>query len=146
MNSTVQAILFPRSRFTTSSARAWAEKNGYSPLKYHVTRRYVRARIIEPSRLAGAPMRTIDFGQGIRAVIVMSHAVYSPMPRRAPKRKGAGTTRPNARYATQRPRQRVRARAGGGYFDTHPALLENLVTTGLVAAAIAGIVAATRKK
>lgn len=46
--SNVQALLFPKSRYTVDKAKRWAATNGYHPLKYHVTNNYIRARIKQP--------------------------------------------------------------------------------------------------
>lgn len=62
----VQTLLFPRSSFSPSSAKAWARKHGFRSGKIDVTDQYVRIRQLPP----GGRMRTIQFqNTPVRAVV-----------------------------------------------------------------------------
>jgi len=63
----VQALLFERPKWTSSSAKAWAHEHDYKSVKAHVTDHYVRLRQFAP--VPGTQKRTITFGDGIKAVI-----------------------------------------------------------------------------
>jgi len=64
----VQSLLFPRDRYTPSSAKAWADAHGYRSGKVDVTSDYVRIRQAPPSHFR--LLRTIPFGHsGIKAVV-----------------------------------------------------------------------------
>lgn len=68
--TTVQSLLFPRSKFDASSARRWARQHGYRATKTHTTGDYVRVRQRPPSEFKARSFRTIPFGHsGIKAVI-----------------------------------------------------------------------------
>lgn len=47
MNHT-QALLFPRTKYSLNTAKRWTKTHGYHPIKYHVTDKYVRARLVPP--------------------------------------------------------------------------------------------------
>jgi hypothetical protein len=67
-SSTVQTLIFPRSRFTTSSAKSWARRHGFRSGKVDVTDRSIRLRQRSPSGFKR--MRTKRFGDsGISAVM-----------------------------------------------------------------------------
>lgn len=63
----VQALLFDRKRFNLTRVRSWLSKHGYSPLKFHITINYIRARLEEPSKRHH--YRIIEFKPGVKAVI-----------------------------------------------------------------------------
>lgn len=63
----VQALLFARPGWSPISARVWAQRHGFKPIKTHVTTRYVRLRLHVPVR--GAEKRTVVFGDGIKAIV-----------------------------------------------------------------------------
>jgi hypothetical protein len=65
--SKVQTLIFPRSRFTTSSAKAWARRNGFLAGKVDVTDRSIRLRQRSPSGFSR--MRTISMGPDVKAVV-----------------------------------------------------------------------------
>lgn len=45
----VQSVIFPLTRFTEQTARAWLQANGYNPKgKMHITSNYLRFRQTEP--------------------------------------------------------------------------------------------------
>jgi hypothetical protein len=68
--TTVQSLLFPRSEFSPSEARAWARGHGYRTSKTHVTGEHVRLRQRPPGDFARSSFRTISFGgSGIKAVV-----------------------------------------------------------------------------
>lgn len=63
----MQSLLFPRDRFTPSSAKAWAKKHGYRTGKVDVTAEHVRLRQASPSSFKR--MRTIKMGRDVKAVV-----------------------------------------------------------------------------
>jgi len=65
--SNIQALLFPKSRYTVNKAKRWATSNGYHPLKYHVTDNYIRARIKHPDS-SRYNYRTGHIANNIKAV------------------------------------------------------------------------------
>jgi len=67
--SEVQALLFPREKWsTTASARRWAKLHGFKTPKTHVTTNYIRIRQRDPSEFT--EFRTIELGDsGVKAVV-----------------------------------------------------------------------------
>lgn len=63
----VQSLLFARTAWDPSRARAWARAHGYHAGKVDVTDNYVRLRQAPPSRFR--VLRTVTFGRGIKAVV-----------------------------------------------------------------------------
>ena len=64
----VQSLLFPRDKFTTAQAKAWAKKHGYKHGKVDVTAHYIRMRQRDPSDFKTE--RTIPLGDsGVKAVV-----------------------------------------------------------------------------
>jgi hypothetical protein len=64
----VQSLLFPKKRFSTRDAQAWARRHGYRFGKVDVTDRYIRLRQQAPGKTR--TKRTIPFGHtGIKAVV-----------------------------------------------------------------------------
>lgn len=69
-STTVQTLLFPRSRFDARSARSWARSHGYRAGKAHVSGEHIRVRQRDPGEFRRSSFRTIAFGgSGIQAVI-----------------------------------------------------------------------------
>jgi hypothetical protein len=64
--SEVQSLLFDK-QWTVPEAKDWARAHGYRSAKVHETDNYIRLRQFEP--VAGKEKRTINFGQGIKAII-----------------------------------------------------------------------------
>jgi hypothetical protein len=65
----VQALLFDRKKWTVPRAKKWINKNGYKHPKLHTTKNYLRFRQTDPGEFAKGSFRTIDFGDGIKAVV-----------------------------------------------------------------------------
>lgn len=66
--SVVQTLLFPKDKFTVTSAKAWARKHGKKSGKVDVTEKYIRLRQLSPGGFAR--MRNIPLGSsGVRAVV-----------------------------------------------------------------------------
>lgn len=117
----IQSILFDRSKYNTRSASTWATKHGYSPLKYHVTPNFVRARIIPP--VAGRKYRMVHMSPVVRAVYMApdkGHTGSGRVRRVArrvkatrPRKPAGGRMRRNYKIDTsKRPTRR-----GGSVFD-----------------------------
>lgn len=62
----LQAILFDIRKWDADSALKWMIKNKYNPIKLHITRNYIRFRLKTPKKSKN--YRTVDFGQGIKAI------------------------------------------------------------------------------
>lgn len=63
----VQTILFPKRRFTTAKAKAWAKKHGYRYGKVDVTKNYLRLRQLDPKKVK--VRATVTLAKGVLAVI-----------------------------------------------------------------------------
>jgi hypothetical protein len=69
-STTVQTLLFPRPRFGSSRAKAWARAHGYVAPKTDLTANYVRIRQKPPGDFKKGSLRTINLGRsGVRAVV-----------------------------------------------------------------------------
>lgn len=57
----IQAILFDRDHWTTSSARTWLKKNDHTPIKRaHTTDNFIRYRLEEPSNFKHFITKKLD--------------------------------------------------------------------------------------
>jgi hypothetical protein len=65
--SRVQTLIFPRSRFTPSSAKAWARKHRFKSGKVDITGQSIRIRQLPPGGFSR--MRTISLGPSVKAVV-----------------------------------------------------------------------------
>jgi hypothetical protein len=66
----VQTLLFPKDRFTPSSARAWARSHDFASAKVDVTADLIRIRNRPPSVFVRGSFRTIPMSRdGIQAVV-----------------------------------------------------------------------------
>lgn len=65
----IQTLLFDRSAFQPSQAKAWAKKHGYRSTGLDVTENYTRIRQVDPDRFQRDSFRTIDLTDGVRAVV-----------------------------------------------------------------------------
>jgi len=65
----VQALLFDRDMWSASQARSWIGKNGFIAPKLHKTENYLRFRQSDPAEFKKGSFRTIDFGEGIKAIV-----------------------------------------------------------------------------
>jgi hypothetical protein len=69
-STTVQTLIFPKSKYSESRAKAWSMAHGYVVHKTDVTSQSIRIRQRPPSKFQKGSLRTISFGRsGIRAVI-----------------------------------------------------------------------------
>lgn len=64
--SEVQSLLFDREYYEVGDAKRWARKHGFKAGKVHETDHYIRLRQKKPS---GEPCRTIEFKEGVKAVV-----------------------------------------------------------------------------
>jgi hypothetical protein len=130
----VQALLFDRDHYDEDSTLRWLDDHGYHPLKLHTTPKFVRARLMEPP---AKPMRIIDFGKHIRAIVVL------PKNTKHMERHGKMSGRSMVTQASKRGKMRG---GGWGYLDAHPNLIGDIVTTGLAGLAAYGIYRAVKAK
>jgi len=67
----VQTLLLPRSQFTPVQAKAWAKRHKFKAEKVDVPERgaFVRVRQHPPGYFHEDTFRTIEFGEGIKAVV-----------------------------------------------------------------------------
>ena len=170
--SQIQAVLFDKHHNTPSYANGWLARNQMRPIKpFHITDRYIRSRINQPS----PPMRTIalDKDRNIKAVV----NVVSGRGVRRRHKKGRGVIGSDlaagaatvgsilAAIAAKKIYDKVKGkgialhpkskpipqrhlpvrRYGAGYLDSNPMLIESLLTSALAGLAIAGIVKAAKK-
>ena len=114
----VQSLIFDRSAWTASQAKAWAKSHGYKHGKVDVTDKSIRIRQLDPKKFK--TKRTVSFGRGIRAVVAregmkMATTKKSRRPRRkaasAPKRRRKKARKVRAVQARRR-RRHKRRRAG----------------------------------
>lgn len=63
----VQSVMFPKSRWSRSEARAWLREHGYHGLAVDEKPNTLRYRQVDPKRCG--MFRTITFGKGIKAVV-----------------------------------------------------------------------------
>jgi hypothetical protein len=63
----VQSLLFSRSAWSPSKAKAWARSHGYRSGKVDMTEKNIRLRQKSPS--GKHTFRTVTFGRGIKAVV-----------------------------------------------------------------------------
>lgn len=74
-HSKIQSLLFPKDKFTSDSAMAWAESHHFfskfgNKKQPDITEDYVRLRQKNPSKKDNVHFATVDFGEsGIKAVI-----------------------------------------------------------------------------
>jgi hypothetical protein len=66
-DSEVQTLLFPRSKYTTAQAKAWAKRHGYKFAKVDIRPETIRIRQHVPSRYKR--LRTIELGRDVSAVV-----------------------------------------------------------------------------
>lgn len=67
---TVQSLLFPKDKWTAEAARAWiGSHDEFADHGVDETEEYYRFRQADPATFADGSMRTIDFGQNIRAIV-----------------------------------------------------------------------------
>lgn len=70
--SEIQAVLFPRYVYTKSDAKRWLKRNKLKLLKgkkLHLTDRFIRARIKEPSDFTRMRTKLADDNSGIVFII-----------------------------------------------------------------------------
>jgi hypothetical protein len=58
----VQSVTLRRSKFSKGDAFAWVRDHGYKATKVDITPTFYRFRQMDPERLHGARVRTIDLG------------------------------------------------------------------------------------
>lgn len=128
--SKLQAVLFDKRYNNPQFAAQWLAQHQLTPIKaLHTTDRYHRARIAAPK----GKMRTvnIDKKRRIKGVVML-----------ASNAKRAGSLH----IASIRRDKALNRQRGGGFLDTNPAFLENLVTVALTGLAVAGIVGAVKSR
>lgn len=66
----VHSVLFDKTKFSASHARAWLAKHNYKPIKpVHTTEHQHRFRIVHPSKFEQKTFKTIHISDGITAVV-----------------------------------------------------------------------------
>jgi hypothetical protein len=65
----VQTLIFDREKFTRTRSKAWAKKHEFKFGKIDETEDYFRIRQQNPDKMDENSFRTIEFGEGITAVI-----------------------------------------------------------------------------
>ena len=82
--SQIQSLLFDK-QWTPAEAKRWAAEHGYRSGKVHVTDQYIRLRQFDP--IEGTEKRTIELGQGIKAILEQvtepEELIQTPAERRA---------------------------------------------------------------
>jgi hypothetical protein len=101
----VQSLLFSRADgWTVDKAKAWAKSHGYKHGKADVTDQYIRIRQFDPKGFK--VIRTIMFGNGIRAVVARAGTPRKAAMKRKRKRAPA-TKATRSRRRTRRARETV---------------------------------------
>lgn len=104
MSTTVQTLLFPRSQYSPSEARAWAKDHGYLAVKVDVQTNYIRLRQRDPAEFSR--LRTVDFGKGIKAVVGVLKAKKNPAPITVRERRPSKASTTGAGLLVVDPRER----------------------------------------
>lgn len=65
----VQSLIFPRSDYTPSEAKAWARSHGFRAPKTHVTKSTIRIRQTSPKGYRRMRTKTLDSSTGVKAVV-----------------------------------------------------------------------------
>lgn len=65
----VQAILFDKSKYTTTTARAWLKKHNYVARSMRITENLYRYRIVEPNKFNQKTFKLIHITDGVKAVV-----------------------------------------------------------------------------
>jgi hypothetical protein len=64
MSYVIQSVSLRREAFSKGEAIAWVRAHDYHPLKpVHVTPELYQFRLVDPERIRGARVRTIDLGR-----------------------------------------------------------------------------------
>ena len=67
----IQAINFPKKKFTTEKARTWLKKNKHKPIKrVHETPNYYRYRLMNPKKFKS--YRIKELSSGVKLVLGFS--------------------------------------------------------------------------
>jgi phage head maturation protease len=66
---TVQTLVFAKSDFSAETAKAWAKKHGFAGLEVDDTGDSLRLRQRDPAEFDQETFRTIDFTEGVQAVV-----------------------------------------------------------------------------
>ncbi len=69
MTTKIQSLVFSRSMFGPSEARAWAKDHDFTAAKVDVQKNTVRIRQLAPSSFQKDSFRTIELRKGVKAVI-----------------------------------------------------------------------------
>ena len=67
--TSVQSLIFKKSKFTRASARTWAKKHGFKNSKVDITTNSIRLRQIDPGRCKSGSFRTKSLTTGVSAVL-----------------------------------------------------------------------------
>lgn len=82
----VQSLLFDKSRWTITRARAWLKKHGYKLPKADGKGEYHRFRQRPPFQFKAGTFRTIPFGRGgIKAIVAVPRASQKNPPKKCKK-------------------------------------------------------------
>lgn len=77
--TTIQTLIFDRSKFTALAARAWAKGHGFENAKIDETEDSYRLRQIDPDAFDASTFRTIELRPGVKAVVGVRRAVQKAM-------------------------------------------------------------------